>query len=96
MDLYLQLAQDVLPSTEGLAGDTNLIWVIGLLLSLLVLTNGWWVWRDKLLSKELRADKKKMLRIAIRTTRAVEALAQLEEPTDEELGIDDDDDAKED
>ena len=48
--------------------------------------------QNKDLMKELKDDKKKMLRIAIRTTRAVEALAQLPEPTDEELGIDDADD----
>lgn len=94
MRLSLQLAQDVLPTTDGLAGDSNLIWVIGLLLALLSVTNVFWAWRDRVLMKELRGDKKKMLRIAIRTTRAVEAVAGFDEPTNEELGIDDDADGE--
>lgn len=107
MGFFLQLAQDVnpLPTTEGLAGDGNLIWVIGLLLVFLTITNGFWVYRDRRLAKEVIDERiewekkrddfddwkenahKKMMRLALRVQKALEAWAGIEASdlsTDEE------------
>ena len=108
MGFLLQLAQDVnpLPTTDGLEGDGNLIWVIGLLLVFLTLTNAFWVYRDKRLAAEIiderkawetkrdafddwkEAAHKKMMRLALRVQKALEAWAGIESSnltTDEEV-----------
>lgn len=97
MGFFLQLAQgDVLPTTEGLEGDENLIWVIGLLLVLLSLTNAFWIYRDRRLAKDVIAERiewekkrdlfddwkeaahKKMMKLALRVQKALEAWAGIE------------------
>ncbi len=57
---FLQLAQDVnpLPTTKGLIGNDNLIWVIGLLLVFLTITNAFWIYRDRRLAKEIVDERK--------------------------------------
>jgi len=60
MNLFLLLAQDpVTPpiTTEGLTGDPNLIWVIGGLLTLLFITNSYWVYRDRRVAAESIAER---------------------------------------
>jgi len=57
MSLFL-LAQEMLPSTDGLAGDGNLIWVCGLLLACLTVTNAFWVYRDRRVALENIDERK--------------------------------------
>lgn len=98
MDFLFLLAQDVnpLPSVDGLKGDENLIWVVGLLLALLTISNGFWVYRDRRLAKEIileriewekkrddfddwkEAAHKKMMKLALRVQKALEAWAGIE------------------
>ena len=108
MSPFLLLSQDVnpLPNTDGLAGDGNLIWFIGLLLGLLAITNAYWVYRDRRVATEVIDERKewekkrdgfddwkenahkKMMRLALRTQKALEVWAGIEAS---DLSAEDDD-----
>lgn len=97
-DFLLLLGQDLnpLPDTTGLEGDGNLIWVIGFLIALLTISNGFWVYRDRRLAGEIILERiewekkrddfdewkekshKKMMRLALRVQKALEAWAGIE------------------
>lgn len=106
MTLLFQLAQEI-PSTDKLSGDGNLIWFIGFILFLLVVSNTFWVYRDRRVALEniderkewerkrdlfddwKEAAHKKMMKLALRVQKGVEALTGLEINSNQ----DDEDDA---
>ena len=110
-DLVLLLAQDptALPTTEGLEGDGNLIWVVGLLLAILSISNIYWgytlrslkkdhkehlvEWKGKETAWEVKRGEwetwkdtahRKMMKLALRTQKAMEVWAGIENDMTEE------------